>query len=166
MFKNPNCNAPFSICCAIQMHWLLISLLSFSGIYLYSDQFGGQDLVAYEITQIPRYSSFKGHETWQNPWRNREKSLRHVVMVAKWPTLNKPWSFPSIVRQCKWLSVSRKLVEIQKFCFHGNVTSHFSLLVALTMCTSKTDNRWKKGSYTESLLDFSSPSVQFAINLS
>ena len=106
--------------------------------------------MAYEITQILRYSSFKGHETWQNPWRNREeKSLRHVVMVAKWPTLNKPWSFPSIVRQCKWLSVSRKLVEIQKFCFHGNVTSHFSLLLALTTCTSKTDNPWGRRVLTQ-----------------
>ena len=31
-----------------------------------------------------------------------------------------------IIRQCKRLSPSRKIVEIQKFCFHSNVTSHFS----------------------------------------
>ena len=36
--------------------------------------------------------------------------------------------FSSIVRQCKWSSLSRKIVEIQKFSSHGNVTSHFSSL--------------------------------------
>ena len=36
--------------------------------------------------------------------------------------------FSSIVRQCKWLSLSRKIVVIQKFCYHGNLTSHFSFL--------------------------------------
>ena len=34
----------------------------------------------------------------------------------------------SIVWQCKWRSRSRMIVEIQKFCYHGNVTSHFSSL--------------------------------------
>ena len=132
----------------IQFLIFIVTLLSLFGIYLCSDQFGSQDLVAYEITQIPWYSSFKGYETRQNPWTNREeKSLRHVVMVAKLPTLNKPWSFSSIVRQCKWLS--RGIVEIQKFCFHGNVTSHFSLLLALTMCTSKIDNPWGRRVLTQ-----------------
>ena len=35
--------------------------------------------------------------------------------------------FSSIVRQCKWLSLSRKIVEIQKFCYRGNLTSHILL---------------------------------------
>ena len=30
----------------------------------------------------------------------------------------------SIVRQCKWPSLSGNIVEIQKFCYHGNMTSH------------------------------------------
>ena len=34
----------------------------------------------------------------------------------------------SIVWQCKWRSRSRMIVEIQKFCYHGNMTSHFSSL--------------------------------------
>ena len=39
--------------------------------------------------------------------------------------------FSSIVRQCKWPSISRKMIEIQTFCCHGNLTSHFtSLLVS------------------------------------
>ena len=89
----------------------------------------------------------------------KEKSLRHVAMVAKFADLNNPWSckygrdnnkklrmydfpvqdctqeqnsspfFSSIVRQSKWLSLSRKIVEIQKFCYHGNVTSHFFSVV-------------------------------------
>ena len=33
----------------------------------------------------------------------------------------------SIVWQCKWPSLSRKIVKIQKFCCHGNVTLHVSL---------------------------------------
>ena len=37
--------------------------------------------------------------------------------------------FSSIVRQCKWPSSSRKIVEIQKFCYHGNLTSRFPLIL-------------------------------------
>ena len=39
---------------------------------------------------------------------------------------NKTVALSSIVRQCKWLSLPRKIVEIQNFCYHGNMTSHFS----------------------------------------
>ena len=35
--------------------------------------------------------------------------------------------FCSIVRQCKWPSLSRKIVEIQKFCYHVNLMSPFLL---------------------------------------
>ena len=85
---------------------------------------------------------------WFLPHAHREKSLPHVSMVAKSVDLNKPWSckygqknykddmndfpvhhctpkgngssyFPSIVRQCKWPSRSRKIVEIQKLCNHS-----------------------------------------------
>ena len=35
--------------------------------------------------------------------------------------------FPSIVRKCKWPSLSRKS-EIQKVCYHCNLTSQFSSL--------------------------------------
>ena len=28
-----------------------------------------------------------------------------------------------IVRQCKWPSLLRKIAEIQKYCYHGNLTS-------------------------------------------
>ena len=37
--------------------------------------------------------------------------------------------FPSIVRQCKWPSLSRKIVEMQMFWYHGNLTSHPSSLL-------------------------------------
>ena len=37
--------------------------------------------------------------------------------------------FSSIVRQCKWPSLSREIVEIQKICFNGKVKSHFSFLL-------------------------------------
>ena len=77
-----------------------------------------------------------------------KKSLRHVAMVESFLKLKsckgdrkkkpKRSDFPvydsaeeqngnpyfsSIVRQFKWPSLSRKIVEIQKFCYHGNVTS-------------------------------------------
>ena len=35
--------------------------------------------------------------------------------------------FSSIVQQCRWLSLLEKILEIQKFCYHGNVMSHFSI---------------------------------------
>ena len=37
--------------------------------------------------------------------------------------------FSSIVRQCKWPSLSREMVEIQKICFSGKVKSHWSFLL-------------------------------------
>ena len=40
-------------------------------------------------------------------------------------------NFSSVVRQRKWPFLSRKIVEIEKFCHHGNVTSHFSSLLRL-----------------------------------
>ena len=39
--------------------------------------------------------------------------------------------FSSTVQQYKWPSISRNNVEIQKFCYHGNVTSHYSPLYSL-----------------------------------
>ena len=39
---------------------------------------------------------------------------------------NKTVALSSIVRQCKWLYLPRKIVEIQNFWYHGNMTSHFS----------------------------------------
>ena len=38
-------------------------------------------------------------------------------------------NFSSIVRQCKWPSLSREIVEIQKICLNGKVKSHFSFLL-------------------------------------
>lgn len=37
--------------------------------------------------------------------------------------------FSSIVRQRKWPSLLREIVEIQKLCFNGKVKSHFSFLL-------------------------------------
>ena len=41
--------------------------------------------------------------------------------------------FSSTIRQCKWPSLSKKIVVIQKFCYHGTVTSHSSSLYSLTV---------------------------------
>ena len=43
---------------------------------------------------------------------HRNKTLAHA-------------NLSSSVRQCKWPSLSRKSVKIQKFCLHGNVRSNF-----------------------------------------
>ena len=41
--------------------------------------------------------------------------------------------FSSIVRQWKWASMSRTIVEIQEFCYHGNLTSRFSLFLWVSL---------------------------------
>ena len=45
--------------------------------------------------------------------------------------------FSSIVRQSKWPSLSRKIVLIQKFCYNGNLTSHFSSLITVDFSENK-----------------------------
>lgn len=37
--------------------------------------------------------------------------------------------FSTVVRQYTWLSLPRKIVQIQEFCYYRGVTSHFSLLI-------------------------------------
>ena len=44
--------------------------------------------------------------------------------------------FSLIVRQYEWPSMSRKIVEMQKSWYHGNVTSHFSHLYGHTYITN------------------------------
>ena len=85
------------------------------------------------------------------PQYKEEMSLHHMSMVAKFLDRNKAWSckyvrkkqkidigdfpvhdcpqkqtvssyFSSIVQQCKWPSLSRKIIEIQKVCNVGNMT--------------------------------------------
>ena len=45
--------------------------------------------------------------------------------------------FSSIVRQSKWPSLSRKIVLIQKFCYIGNLTLHFSSLITVDFSENK-----------------------------
>ena len=40
-----------------------------------------------------------------------------------------PYFSSMIVQQCKWPSLLRKIVVSQKFCYNGNLTSHFSSLL-------------------------------------
>ena len=55
----------------------------------------------------------------------QEKTNMYGMKCMTFPCII-AWS--SIVRWCKWPSLSRRIVEIQKFGYHGNVTSHFSTL--------------------------------------
>ena len=48
--------------------------------------------------------------------------------------------FSSIVQQCKWPSILRSNAEIQKFCYHGNVTSHYSPLHSLKTWITREQN--------------------------
>ena len=61
-------------------------------------------------------------QIWQK--KENEKMDRYEFPVLD--STDSPY-FSSTVRQCKWPSVSGNIVEIQKFCYHGNMTSHLSL---------------------------------------
>ena len=90
---------------------------------------------------------------------NREKSSRHVAMVAKCLDPNKLWSckygrkkltcltfmymialrnkkeahkFLPSLDNAEWPSLSRKVAEIQKCCHQGNLTSYFSSRLCIT----------------------------------
>ena len=53
----------------------------------------------------------------------QEKNWREWLSCAWQITLRNK----TVARQWKWLSLSKKIVEMQKCCYHRNVTSHFSL---------------------------------------
>ena len=64
-----------------------------------------------------------------------KKKRWHLWLSCAWlhsGTKRYPY-FSSIVRQRKWLLLLRN-VEIQKFCYHGNVTSHLSSLYCCPSC--------------------------------
>ena len=54
--------------------------------------------------------------------------------------------FSSIVQRGKYLSLSRKIVEILKFCYHGNLTSHFSSLFFYAYKKQETTSKRKTSS--------------------
>ena len=45
--------------------------------------------------------------------------------------------FSSIIRQCKWPSLSKKIVVIRKFCHHGSLMSHSSSLYRIDLTNLK-----------------------------
>ena len=58
----------------------------------------------------------------------RKKTIKMTCMTPVHDcTLDQNGSpyFSSIVRQCKWPSLSWTIVEVQEFCYHGNETSQF-----------------------------------------
>ena len=52
-------------------------------------------------------------------WQKKKRKKKSYIWLSCVP------NFSSIVRQCKWPFLSRKIVEFQKFCYRGNATSHF-----------------------------------------
>ena len=62
--------------------------------------------------------------------------------------------FSSMVWQCKWLYLSRKIVEIQKFCYHGNATSHYSSLLQMAILLTPDAMKFTKYANKEEILGF------------
>ena len=77
----------------------------------------------------------------KNKTKQKRKNLACMTPVHDC-TLDQNGSpyFPSIARQRKWPSLSWQIVEIQKSCYHGNVTSQSSSLRS----TASLINWWKK----------------------
>lgn len=75
-------------------------------------------------------------------------SIRFVVNLPPPPPpplpSSSPSPSPSIVRQCKWPSLSRTTVEIQKSCYYRSVTSHFALFNEPIRSCSKAVSRWQR----------------------
>ena len=69
--------------------------------------------------------------TLNKPWQKRKRKNWHCDFPVHDCTLEENGSpyFSSVVRQCKWPSLSRKNIEIRKFCYDRNVTSHVSALL-------------------------------------
>ena len=76
------------------------------------------------------------------PWsyeygrRKKKKKLTYDIVRLHSETERCSPYFSLIVRQYKWPSLSRKIVDMQKFWYHGNVTSHFSHLYGHTYVTN------------------------------
>ena len=61
-------------------------------------------------------------------WKKRTVGVYDFPVIDCTQDENGSPFFSSIVRQWKWPSLLRMMVEIQKFCYHGNMTSHISFL--------------------------------------
>ena len=64
-------------------------------------------------------------------WKNEKIDMYDFPLPDCIQEQNGSPQFSSIVRHCKWPSLSRTIVEIQKFCYHCNLTSRFSLQLSL-----------------------------------
>ena len=69
------------------------------------------------------------NKLWPCKYGRKKKNLTCILLCTQEQNGSPYFSF--IVRQCNWPSLSGKVVEAQKFCYHGNVTSHFSLLFVI-----------------------------------
>ena len=60
--------------------------------------------------------------------------------------------FSLMVGQCKGTSLSRKIVEIQKFCYHGNAISHYSPLLQMAILLTPDAMKFTKYANKEEIL--------------
>ena len=68
-------------------------------------------------------------QIWQGKKKVNNKKVMYDFPVDDFTQKENDSLFSSVVRQCKWRSLSRKDGP-KLFCCDGNVTSHFSLLRA------------------------------------
>ena len=112
---------------ATQANYLLPSRISVAILY---------KLFAYKLGCLEKRSRLRhvamvvNFSIWKNlgPANMAEKSENNADMYdfPKLDCTKKQNGSPyvsSIVRQCKWPSLSRKIAEIQKYYYHGNLTS-------------------------------------------
>ena len=87
---------------------------------------------SHHIAKVAKFLDF--NKLWSCKYgRKKKENNWHVwlspCIIALWNNSRIVlWTyFSSIARQCKWLSLLGKIFEIQEFCYHGNVMSHFSI---------------------------------------
>ena len=82
---------------------------------------------SHHIAKVAKFLDFNKLHSCKYGRKKRKKMtcMTFPCIIALWN--NSRTCFSSIVRQCKWLSLLGKIFEIQKFCYHGNVMSHFSI---------------------------------------
>ena len=107
------CSYRWTYCFARSDSSPILSLVSFFRGQVVTSRYHGSKISGYQQTAVLQIC---------------QKKQTKAKTEMTWMTFPSPY-FPSIVRQCRWSSLQRKIVEIQKFCFHGDVTSHFSPLI-------------------------------------
>ena len=91
----------------------------------------GENKLSCHFDMVRKYLDLSKPWFCKYMYGRKKRKKRHVWLSWAWLRSGQnggPY-FSFFVRQ--WPSLWRKIVEIYKFCCHGNVTSHFTLLAAI-----------------------------------